>query len=190
MMTSFYATKLICAGQGRLVASSDRALMKEVERSCCCDGIEDPRPAWNENLSDWAAILALPQVCGFDDLLSKRKTVAERYTQAFEPYSDRFELPRSDDGFGHSWYRYVIRLRESAEGWSGRLAELGVEAKRPVFRPLHRIFGIAGDFPVAEDCWRRSLSIPIYPTLSVEEQERVVDAVKEVAEKRGMESKG
>ena len=184
MMTSFYATKLICTGQGGLVASSDRALMKEVERSCCYDGTEDPQPAWNENLSDWAAMLAVPQVSQFEGFLSARKKIAERYTKAFEAYSDCFELPFPDSGFGHSWYRYVIRMHGSSEDWSRRLAELGVEAKRPVFCPLHRIFGFSGDFPVAEDAWRQSLSIPIYPTLSEKEQKRVIDAVGKVAEER------
>jgi len=181
MMTSFYATKLICAGQGGMVASSNSDLIEEVRDLCCYDEREDERARLNGNLSDWAALPALPQVEKFQDFLVKREAIAKRYSEAFEEYSDQVVLPSADAPSSHAWYRYVVLVPGDSDTWIEELNSLGVEAKRPVFRPLHGIFVLGEAFPVAEEHWRRSLSLPIYPSLSEEEQDQVMAAFRKVA---------
>ena len=55
------------------------------------------------------------------------------------------------------------------------LAARGVAVRRPVFRPAHRALRLAG-FPEAERLWRRTLSIPCYPTLADVEVDTVAAA--------------
>ena len=55
----------------------------------------------------------------------------------------------------------------------------GIEAQRPVFRPLHRYLGLKG-FPGAEEAYRRAVSIPLYPALSSADAERVAQVTRRV----------
>ena len=55
----------------------------------------------------------------------------------------------------------------------------GIEARRPVFRPLHRYLGLKG-FPGAEEAYRRAVSIPLYLALSPADAERVVQVTRRV----------
>ena len=59
---------------------------------------------------------------------------------------------------------------------AGRLAACGIEAKRPVFRPLHRYLGHGG-CPVADALHASVLSVPLYPALHRREVERVAAAL-------------
>ncbi|MCA9448115.1 MAG: DegT/DnrJ/EryC1/StrS family aminotransferase [Candidatus Omnitrophica bacterium] len=181
MMSSFYATKPICTGQGGIVATADVDLMDEIEGLCRYDGRDDSGPGWNANLSDWSAALAIPQIEHFDQSLARRKAIAEFYSESLGDLSDRIVLPEATALDAHAWYRYVVLVPNDSSQWSERLHSLGVEAKRPVFLPQHKIFDLPGHFPLAEDQWKRSLSLPIYPSLSDEERNEVVSAVRAVA---------
>lgn len=177
MMTSFYATKPICTGQGGLVATGDERIADTIDSLCVYDGRSDGGPGWNACLSDWAAALAIPQVDHFEESLKRRARIARSYHEALREFSDRLTLPSPTEQGEHGWYRYVLLLRENSSRIASELTDLGVEAKRPVYLPQHRIFGIPGDFPNAEEHWLRSLSIPIYPTLTDLERERVIEAL-------------
>ncbi len=76
------------------------------------------------------------------------------------------------------FYRYVLRLPDAERIITG-LRELGVDAKRPVYRPLHHYLG--GSYPHAEAAHREIVSLPIYPSLAMADAERVVAAVLKVA---------
>ncbi|NUN95552.1 MAG: DegT/DnrJ/EryC1/StrS family aminotransferase, partial [Candidatus Omnitrophica bacterium] len=134
---------------------------------------------WNMNLSDWCAQLALPQLQSHAENLQQRRQIAGRYTEAFADLREKLEVPEPCPG--HVWYRYVLLTPEASEAWIEELVSQGIETKRPVYAPLQRTFGLSGRFPVAEDHWRRSLSLPIYPTLTEGEQEQVIEAVKRAA---------
>jgi dTDP-4-amino-4,6-dideoxygalactose transaminase len=53
---------------------------------------------------------------------------------------------------------------------------MGVGCARPVHRPLHRDLNLDG-YSVTDEVWSQSLSLPIYPTLTDNDVERVIDAV-------------
>jgi len=62
------------------------------------------------------------------------------------------------------------------------LARRGVQARRPVFQPLHRYLGLAPEaFPGSEEAWAHAVSLPIYPSLGADEVERVAAAAVEAA---------
>ena len=182
MTTSLYATKLVCAGQGGIVASRRPEIADEIDDLSRCDGREGAKMRWNYDLSDWAAALALPQIESFSGFLERRRSIAERYTRAFEPYRDVLVLPEAQAGCEHAWYRYVVLVPENSDPWIARLGELGIEAKRPVHGPLPRLFGFDGEFSSCEDHWRRSLSLPVYPSLTDDEADRLVEAFRQTAE--------
>lgn len=183
MMTSFYATKPITSGQGGLVASRDKPLIEWVRDACEYDNRDDGRRRWNSSLSDWNAQLAIPQVIAFADSLAARRGIAGTYHQAFSRFGPALALPNRGEIDGHGWFRYVLLVPENSDPWIVELNRRGVEAKRPVYGLLSRQFGFGGDYPVAMDHWKRTLSLPIYPTLSEPERQFVLESVSATADK-------
>ena len=51
--------------------------------------------------------------------------------------------------------------------------------QRPIFSPLHVSLNLP-DCPNAAEAWEKTLSIPLYPSLTDEEIERIIGAVKDV----------
>jgi dTDP-4-amino-4,6-dideoxygalactose transaminase len=56
------------------------------------------------------------------------------------------------------------------------LQERGIDARRPVYRPLHHYLG--GEYPHAQAAHEQIVSLPLYPTLTDGEAERVIQAVR------------
>jgi dTDP-4-amino-4,6-dideoxygalactose transaminase len=75
---------------------------------------------------------------------------------------------------GRIYYRYVLRARDADEAITA-LRAMGVDAKRPVFRPLHHYLG--EEAPHAQAAHEQIVSLPIYPGLAESEMEQVADRV-------------
>ncbi|MEE8432494.1 MAG: DegT/DnrJ/EryC1/StrS family aminotransferase, partial [Candidatus Desulfatibia sp.] len=60
-----------------------------------------------------------------------------------------------------------------SSSWIRKLKGEGIGCARPVYRPLHQYLGLKG-FPRTEKAWKESLSIPIYPSLTEEDVNRVI----------------
>jgi dTDP-4-amino-4,6-dideoxygalactose transaminase len=202
---SFYATKTLSTGEGGMVTTSneDYARRLQVMR---LHGIS--RDAWKRysaegswhyevieagykyNLTDMQSALGIVQLSKCDAMNQSRSDIAKRYTQAFR-LIDALEVPEVLPDRTTSWHLYVLRLRLDAlridrARFIRELGERGVSASVH-FIPLHlqpfyqREFDYKeGDFPVAEQEYQRCLSLPLYPTMSEEEVEQVIWAVRDV----------
>ena len=90
--------------------------------------------------------------------------------------------PAVRPGYVHVFHQYVVRVprRDALRRF---LAERGIATEAYYERPLHLQPCFAalgyreGDFPEAERAAREVMSLPIYPELSAEQQEAVVDAI-------------
>ena len=54
----------------------------------------------------------------------------------------------------------------------------GIAARRPVYRPLHRLLGLDGRFPGSDQAQKEMVSLPLYPALTDDEAERVIGEVR------------
>lgn len=161
---SFYATKVITTGHGGLVATSDPELAERVRDLTHYDNREEWRPRFNYGLGETAAALGLWQLERLDSFLATRSEIRFHYNQALG-------IP---DGGGESIpYRYVLRVPNATAAIQA-LDAAGIDAKRPVYSPLHHYLG--GDAPYAQAAHEQTVSIPIYPLLSEEETTRVARA--------------
>jgi len=136
-----------------------------------------------------AALLAvkLPLLDGF---ARKRTANAARYTEHFAKLpgvGTRLLLPTAQPGNGHTWNQYTVRLpgagrRDALREWLAA-RQIGTEIYYPV--PLHAqaCFASAGqtdaDLPVSARLAGEVLSIPIFPELTVAQQDEVIVAVCE-----------
>jgi dTDP-4-amino-4,6-dideoxygalactose transaminase len=152
---------------------------------CALDGKHAPfQPmlelGFNYRLSDVQAALGSSQLRKLPDFLEARREIAQRYIallRGFDlPHPGGLEPPE------HAWHLFVIRTEECERDELMRyLRQGGIQTQvhyYPVpLQPWFRGRGGQERFPQAEQHARRSLSLPIYPALSEEDQERVVQAL-------------
>jgi dTDP-4-amino-4,6-dideoxygalactose transaminase len=77
------------------------------------------------------------------------------------------------------WYRYAVQVPGDAAPLVRRLAELGVHAARPVEPWVDAIPAVGAE------AYRSLLSLPLFPTLTRAEQDRVVQALGAALETGG-----
>jgi dTDP-4-amino-4,6-dideoxygalactose transaminase len=169
---SFYATKLLGAGQGGAVLTDRADLAARLEDLVGYDKRPDYRLRFNYRMSDLTAAVARAQAARLPAFLRARRRLAALYRRALRG------LPlRLPDVPGHQYSRFVVGAPGVADRLLRHLNRRGIEAKRPVFRPLHRYLGRRG-FPVTDRLHEESVSLPIYPSLGAARQRRVVRAVR------------
>jgi len=173
---SFYATKMICAAEGGLVLSDDVALIERIRDLRAYDEKEAYSVRYNYKLTDIQAALVISQLKRWPGLIRKRRKISRIYDAGLEGHVSR--IPVNPEGSEHSYYRYVIQVDDPI-GFLKEMRTRGVECRKPVFKPLHRYLNLSG-FPMTELAWSKAVSIPIYPSLSEIEADRIVDAVREV----------
>lgn len=160
---SFYATKMLTTGYGGMVCSDNALYMKRIKDLIENDERPDYKVRYNYKMSDVSAALGLSQLKRLDSFIGKRRKLSGIYGQALSR-SKSIDLP---SGEGHIYFRYVIRIMGDIERFIDKLAKGRIEAKRPVFKPLHRYLGLRrSDFPNTEAAYRSAVSLPIYPMLS------------------------
>ncbi len=172
---SFYATKMIAAGEGGAVAGP-AALVARVREAREYDDRPTLAPRTNAKLTDVAAALARGQLARLDAFVARRRTLAARYRARLAVGPAR--VP-ADAGRRHVYHRFVLGLDRDPAAVAQALAARGVSARRPVFRPAHRALGLPG-FVEADRLWAEALSIPCYPALTDDEADRVARAVAAV----------
>jgi perosamine synthetase len=142
------------------------------------------------NLTDIAAALGRVQLRKAETLWQARARLAERYRSLLGDVEE-VELPIERADRRSSWHLYSLRLRldeltlDRGE-FIEQLARAGIGSSVH-WMPLHlhpyyreRFGFVAGDLPVAEREWQRLVSLPLYPTMTEAEQERVALAVREL----------
>jgi len=171
---SFFATKMIAAGEGGAVVGPAR-LVARVREAREYDECEPFGPRMNAKLTDMQAALARSQLARLDAFVARRRAIAARYHAHLGGADCR--LP-SDPERAHVYHRFVIGLERDPVTVQTALAARGIAARRPVFRPLHRALGLHG-YPAAERLWDSRLSIPCYPALGDAEVDEVAQAMRE-----------
>jgi perosamine synthetase len=169
---SFYATKMLAAGEGGAVASDDVALLAAARDRIEYDHKPDDAGRFNLKFNDIAAAVAGVQLKRLDEFIARRLELAAFYTRELGEVP-QIKLP---EPAGSVYYRYVIRTDDPA----GCIAELradGIVAERPVGWPLHRLVPSV-ECPGADRAWAEAVSLPIYPSLTDAEAGRVVKALQ------------
>jgi dTDP-4-amino-4,6-dideoxygalactose transaminase len=132
----------------------------------------------NSRLDTLQAVVLSAKLRRLPDWNAARAAAAAGYDERLAP-AERISRPGSMDGNDHVWHLYVVRVDDrDAVARALREAGVGCGVHYPVpihlqeaFRDLgHR----PGDFPVAEEAAGRILSLPMYPHLAPEQQDRVV----------------
>jgi dTDP-4-amino-4,6-dideoxygalactose transaminase len=111
-----------------------------------------------------------------------RISAARFYTEALQDVGD-LRLPAAVPGAKHVWHVYQVRTCDP-EALGAYLAARGVGTKRHYPEPPHLSSAFAGlghsagSFPVAEAIARETLSLPLFPGITEDQLEAVVEAVR------------
>jgi perosamine synthetase len=179
---SFYATKLLAAGEGGMIATSERAIAEKIRHWREYDNRDEYEPGFNFKISDVHASLARTQYKKLKSMIALRKAIARRYTRAFEGIHG-VAVPVFPTNADSVYFRYVLRVHRSSGSLIDKTNRAGIDCRRPIYKPLHRYLGLRG-FPGAEEMYRTAVSVPIYPGLTKREQERVIQVVRRCAEEQ------
>jgi UDP-4-amino-4,6-dideoxy-N-acetyl-beta-L-altrosamine transaminase len=203
---SFHPVKHIACGEGGMITTNDEQLYKKLlqlrthgivkidelytNTTEFASGNENTAiyPAWymemqilgyNYRLTDFQAALGISQLKRADYGLNKRKEIAEIYEQAFK--NKPFVKRQSGMIAGHAYHLYILEVND-------RLGLYNYLRTQNIFAQIHYIpchlmpyykqFGWKeGDMPFAEDYYKNCLSLPMYPTLTDEEQKFVIKTI-------------
>jgi len=173
---SFYATKVICTGEGGMIAVNNLQLLEKIRDLRDYDEKDDHRLRYNYKLTDLQAALGLAQLRKLPTLIGRRRALARQYDEFL--CERLLPVPGCPPDRDHIYYRYVIRTKHVAELLAAG-GETGIAYRRPVFKPLHHYLGMTG-YPQTEAAFLETVSLPIYPSLSDTEVKTILHPVRSV----------
>ncbi|WP_314621226.1 DegT/DnrJ/EryC1/StrS family aminotransferase [Streptomyces stackebrandtii] len=189
---SFYPTKVLGAyGDGGAVITGDEDTDRNLRRLRYY-GMEDRYfvervPGHNSRLDEVQAEILRGKLRRLDTYIAKRRDIAQRYTKALGDLAapGGLALPTVSPGNEHVYYLYVVRHPRRDEIIE-RLRPYGIELNISYPWPVHTMTGFAhlghakGSLPVTEELAGEVFSLPMYPSLSFERQQAVIQALGEV----------
>ena len=203
---SFHPNKVMTTGEGGCVTTSDEHVFKEIN-TMRFHGID--REAWNRNakegsqhydvinpgfkynMLDMQAAIGLHQLPELNNFIKKRTYLAERYQEVLQDW-DEWTVPQVPDyDIQHSWYIYAPLINPETAGMSRdefmqKMKEYNIGTgfhyqAAHLFSFYQQEFGFKrGQFPNAEVISDRIISLPLFPDMSENEQDRVIATMKKI----------
>ena len=195
---SFHPVKHIATGEGGAVTTNRKDLYEKVmlyrthgitknpDLLTKNDGgwyYEMQDLGYNYRITDFQAALGISQLKRLDWSIQRRNEIARKYDEAFN--ESPIKTPYRAENITHAFHLYIIQVdADKRKGLYDFLRANKIFAQ-VLYIPAHtmpyyRQFGWkGGDMPVAEEYYQHCLALPMYPTLTEEEQDWVIEMVKE-----------
>jgi len=206
---SFHPIKNITTGEGGMLCSDDPELLDRIRRlkfhGLGADAFEretqgrSPQaqvqePGFKYNLTDIGAVLGLGQLARVDAFNRRRKELALTYRERLSGIDEILPLTDPTYPMAHSWHLFVVRLdveragisrNEFMEGLKQRKIGTGIHFLAVHLQRYYResMGTRRGMLPNTEWNSDRICSLPLFPDMTPEDVEDVVDAIKDVLKK-------
>ena len=198
---SFHPVKIITTAEGGMALTNDAELANRMTLLRSHGITRDPAQmthepdgpwyyqqiafGFNYRMTDLQAALGCSQLTRLDHYVERRNELAQRYDKFLSDLP--VEIPSDiNPGNRSAFHLYVVLLGSSADRGSVfekmRAEGVGVNVHYiPVHtQPYYQKLGFrAGDYPVAEAYYRRAITLPLFPTMTEADQNRVVEALAE-----------
>jgi UDP-4-amino-4,6-dideoxy-N-acetyl-beta-L-altrosamine transaminase len=195
---SFHPVKHIATGEGGMITTNDERLYKQLVKLRTHGITKNPgelsrnEGAWyyemqdlgfNYRIPDMLCALGLSQLSKASERLERRIQIAKTYDKAFKghPAIELLSLREYDKGIQHAFHLYVIKTPKRLQLYND-LRRLNIFTQVhyiPVHKmPYYQHSGFeAVQCPKAEAYYEQCLSLPMYPTLTKEQQQYVIDSI-------------
>ncbi len=173
---SFYATKMLAAGEGGMVCTNDSKIAETIHDLNTPNMRESYRVRYNYKMSDLNAGLALNQMRKLDFFVKRRKEIAEIYKKSFSVLPVKLQMAIEDTI--PNYYRFIICTSKAKEVIDYCNLH-DVICDRPVMKPLHFYLNRKENenYAGTEYVWNSAVSIPIYPALRTDEVNQIIDTI-------------
>jgi|TARA_B100001093_G_scaffold520214_1_gene613689 UDP-4-amino-4,6-dideoxy-N-acetyl-beta-L-altrosamine transaminase len=198
---SFHPVKIITTGEGGMAMTNNTEIAKKMSILRTHGITRDPNLMTKKPDGDWyyqqielghnyritdiQAALGISQFKRINDIISKRHFFAKRYDELLSDLP--LQLPYQDDSVYSAFHLYVILLNDSRNHkkvFDGlRKRDIGVNLHYiPVYRhPYYSKTIISYDeYPESEKYYSSAISIPLYPSMSENDQDEVIDVIKDL----------
>ena len=194
---SFHPVKHIATGEGGAVTTNRKDLYDKVALFRTHGITKDPALlekndgvwyyemqglGYNYRITEMQAALGMTQLSRLDWSVKRRNEIAMRYDEAFK--GTEVTTPYRQDNVVHAFHLYVIQVEADKRKGLYDYLRANKVYSQVLYIPAHlmpyyRQFGWkVGDMPVAEDYYAKCLALPMFPTLTDEEQTWVIECVK------------
>lgn len=191
---SFTPSKPMTTGEGGMVTTHSEELAEGVRKFIDFGDVskfEWATLGFNFRMPEVTGAIGICQLKRLKQAVARRRSIAKRYRDGLQDL-DSYVLPWERPTDPHCYQLFTLRMREQAwrcsrDNLLEKLIELGVQS-RLYFPCLHRqkVFSGLGsfndsDFPNSVEYARTAFSLPIFPSLTDDEVERVVEALRFLA---------
>lgn len=201
---SFHPVKIITTGEGGMVLTNDKMLYEKlnlyrshgITRDAAKMSHESDGPwyyqqitlGYNYRMTDIQAALGASQMERIDAFVARRRSLVARYNTALQDFP--VKTPYVMEGADPSWHLYIVRINfanvtKTKQEIFAEMAQKGVALNLhyiPVHtQPYYEALGHRPEeCPNAMDYYREALTLPLYPGLTDDEQDQVIEALREV----------
>lgn len=199
---SFYATKNLTTAEGGMLITKNPEIANKVKllrshgidkeiwkrrESLAYQQYDVLMAGFKYNMFDIQAAIGMAELNYLEENYQKRKILYQNYVSAFEN-DERFELIEQQPNSKHAYHLFILKLNISILPYSRdevmqKMKEKGVETSVHFFPvPLYTFyktqFGYTAEqFPISYQTYLQLISLPLYPSLSTQEQEHVIDTL-------------
>tara|TARA_A200000113_G_C8854161_1_gene351266 strand:+ start:909 stop:2066 length:1158 start_codon:yes stop_codon:yes gene_type:complete len=199
---SFHPVKIITTGEGGMALTNKKKLADRM-RLLRSHGITRDKNqitgtksseiwnyqqillGFNYRLTDIQAALGCSQFKKIEKFLNKRRAIADKYDKSFK--KTQFLIPWQDPNTSSSYHLYPLKLKEDKQKKSqkslyNKLHKFGIGVNLhyiPVYlHPYYKKLGFKrGYCPNTEDFFKKTLSLPIFPDLKINQQKHIIDCL-------------
>lgn len=202
---SFHPVKIVTTGEGGMVLTNDKELHEKlllyrshgITRNTklmtrLADGpwyYQQIELGFNYRMTDMQAALGYSQMQKVDEFVSRRRYLAKRYDELLKNINN-IQLPYQNDDTDSSWHLYVVRAdfskmsktkQQIFDGMKDRGICLNLHYIPVHTQPYYQKQGFKdGDFPNSEKYYEEAFTLPLYYSLTDEQQDYIVKNLVEV----------
>lgn len=191
---SLHARKIVTTGEGGMIVTNDDTFAERLRRlrhqgmslsDYARHGMSPttfetyPEIGYNYRITDLQAAIALPQMDRLQEILDRRRTIAQRYTEALENHP-LFIPPHVPDGLEPNWQTYQVTLRPTVAHRRNEIMQSlfdnGIPTRRGVMASHLEApyLAVSAQLPITEAVAAATLQLPMHPALTSAQQGRVI----------------
>ena len=201
VVQSYHPVKHITTGEGGAIFTNDRIINKKV-RSLRSHGIvkkadnknygswyyEMHEIGFNYRITDMQCALGISQMKRLNDFVSMRRKIAKQYDNLLGDNKNCI-IPKVENHVKHAYHLYPLqgkfeKIKNNKIVFFNKMKDKGIQLQvhyipvhlQPYYKKKHNFR--VGDFPLAENYYKREFSIPIYPNLKKTKINKIINEIK------------